>query len=594
LHYNENGFAFFALPSKGDEAMAPDTSGRTSGVSEFRPWFKHYDPEVPQHLTYPHIPLYSLLDETVAKHPDSPCTNFFGRRLSYPQIKELSDCFAVGIRSLGIRKGDRVVLLLPNSPQFLVAYYGLLKAGAVIVPLNPLSAERELEFYLRDSGAETVITIPLFLNKVVSLRGKTPLKHVVCSRLADFLPFPLNLIQGFREHRLIRKLGTEILVDFKELLKQALRPDWHPEPVQPEEMAVLIYSGGTTGVAKSIMLSHFNLVSNAHQIIAWGHLTDEQGVLAVLPLFHGFGMSVTMNAAVLAGGEIFLVPRFNAMQIAKAIHKYKPSFFIGVPTMFVQLSNLPNIHRYDFSSLRGIFVGAAPLTHAIKEGFEASLKATGRTGGRMVEGYGLTEAVTAIMANPYQGMHKVGSIGLPFPDVDVKIVSLDDGHDLAPGKLGEIVLRSPTVMLGYYKNAEETQETIVDDWLYTGDIGYVDEDGYFYITDRKKDLIIVGGFNVFPREIDELIYQHSKVKEGISVGIPDPRKGERIKVYIVLKDGEKATPEEFIAYFKERLTPYKVPSEVEFRTQLPKSMIGKILRRALREEEIRKATVTQP
>jgi long-chain acyl-CoA synthetase len=582
------------VAAKGDDTMASDTSGRISDASEFRPWFKHYDREVPPHLSYPHIPLYCLLNEAAAKHPDSPCTNFFGRRLTYQQIKELSDRFGAGIRNLGIRKGDRVVLLLPNSPQFLVAYYGLLKAGAVIVPLNPLSAERELEFYLTDSGAEAAITIPPFLNKVVPLRGKTPLKHVVCSRLADFLPFPLNLIQGFREHRLIRKLGGETLVDFKELLKQALRPDWHPEPVQPEEMAVLIYSGGTTGVAKSIMLSHFNLVTNAHQIIAWGHLTDEQGVLAVLPLFHGFGMSVTMNAAVLAGGEIFLVPRFSAKQIAKAIHKYKPSFFIGVPTMFVQLSNLPNIHRYDFSSLRGIFVGAAPLTHAIKEGFEASLKATGKTGGRMVEGYGLTEAVTAIMANPYQGMHKVGSIGLPFPDVDVKIVSLDDGHDLAPGKLGEIVLRSPTVMLGYYKNAEETQKTVVDDWLYTGDIGYVDEDGYFYITDRKKDLIIVGGFNVFPREIDELIYQHSKVKEGISVGIPDPRKGERIKVYIVLKDGETATPEEFIAYFKERLTPYKVPSEVEFRTQLPKSMIGKILRRALREEEIRKATATQP
>ena len=227
------------------------------------------------------------------------------------------------------------------------------------------------------------------------------------------------------------------------MLKQAPPPDWHPEPVQPDEMAVLIYSGGTTGIAKGIMLSHFNLVANAHQIIAWGHLTDEQGMLAVLPLFHGFGMSVTMNAAVLAGGEIILVPRFNAKQIAKTIQKYKPSFFIGVPTMFVQLSNLPDIHRYDFSSLRGIFVGAAPLTRAIKEDFEAQ-----RPGGRMIEGYGLTESVTAIMANPYQGMHKVGSIGIPFPDVDVKIVSLDDGRDLGPGELGEIVLRSPTVMLG--------------------------------------------------------------------------------------------------------------------------------------------------
>ena len=568
--------------------MAPHTDGRTSDAPEFRAWFKYYDPQVPQYLTYPRIPLYCLLDETAAKHPAGPCTNFFGRRLTYQQIKGLSDRFAASIRSLGIRRGDRVVLLLPNSPQFVIAYYGLLKAGAVIVPLNPLSAERELEFYLTDSGAEAAITIPLFLNKVASLRGKTPLKLIIYSRLADFFPFPLNLVQGFREQRLMRGLHGAALVDFKELLKQALRPDWYPEPVQPDEMAVLIYSGGTTGVAKGIMLSHFNFVANAHQIIAWGHLTDEQGILAVLPLFHGFGMSVTMNAAVLAGGEIILVPRFNAKQVAKTIQKYKPCFFIGVPTMFVQLSNLPDIHRYDFSSLQGIFVGAAPLTKAIKDDFEK------KTGGRMIEGYGLTEAVMGIMANPYQGMHKVGSIGIPFSDVDVKIVNLDNGHDLAPGELGEIVLRSPTVMLGYYKNAEETQKTIVDGWLYTGDIGYVGEDGYFYITDRKKDLIIVGGFNVFPREIDELIYQHPKVKEGISVGIPDLRKGERIKVYIVLKHGETATPEEFITYFRERLTPYKVPSEVEFRTELPKSMIGKILRRALREEENRKAKEAQP
>jgi long-chain acyl-CoA synthetase len=566
--------------------MVPNTTERPSDTSEFRPWHKYYDAQVPPHLTYPHIPLYRLLDETAVKYPASPCTNFFGRQLTYREIKQLSDRFAVGLRSMGIRKGDRVVLLLPNSPQFIVAYYGLLKAGAVIVPLNPLSAERELEFYLTDSEAQTAVTIPLFLRKVALLRGRTPLKQIVYSRLADFLPFPLNLVQGFREQRLMRGLRDAALVDFKTLLKRELQPDWAPEPVQPEEMAVLIYSGGTTGIAKGIMLSHFNLLANAHQIIAWGHLTNEQGMLAVLPLFHGFGMSVTMNAAILAGGKIILLPRFNAKQVAKAIQKRKPCFFIGVPTMFVQLSHLPDIHRYDFSSLRGIFVGAAPLTKAIKDDFEK------KTGGRMIEGYGLTEAVTAIMANPYHGTHQVGSIGIPFSDVDVKIAGLDDGHTLPPGELGEIVLKSPTVMLGYYKNPEETQKTIVDGWLYTGDIGYADENGYFYITDRKKELIIVGGFNVFPREVDELIYKHPKVKEGITVGLPDPRKGERIKVYIILKEGETATPEEFIAYFKERLTPYKVPSEVEFRTELPKSMIGKILRRALREEEIQKAKKT--
>jgi len=357
----------------------------------------------------------------------------------------------------------------------------------------------------------------------------------------------------------------------------------------PDDVACLIYSGGTTGVAKGIMLSHFNLVANAHQISAWGRLSAEKGrILAVLPLFHGFGMSVTMNSAILVGGEIVLMPRFGARDVLKAIQKTRPVFFIGVPTMFVAFSNLPDVARYDLSSLKGIFVGAAPLTRAIKDDFE------GKTGGRMIEGYGLTEAVTAIMANPYQGMHKLGSIGIPFPDVDVKILSLDDGHELPPGQLGEIVLRSPTVMLGYYQNPEETRKALSDEWLLTGDIGYVDEDGYFYITDRKKELIIVGGFNVFPREIDELIYQHPKVREGITVGLPDAYKGEKIKVFIVLKEGEQATPEEFIAYFREKLTPYKVPSEVEFRSELPKSMIGKILRRSLREEEASRVKGTSP
>lgn len=551
-------------------------------VPQCRPWFKYYDPEIPHHLNYPRIPLHSLLDETASKNPENPCTNFFGRRLSYQQMKNLSDRFATSLSNLGVRKRDRVVLMLPNSPQFLIAYYGLLKAGAVVVPLNPLSVERELQFFLNDTGAEVIITLPLFLEKVASLKEKTSLTYIVCSRIADFLPFPLNLVQGLKERKLIRRVSCPGLVDFKELLKKAPPPGWQPDPLPLDELAVLIYSGGTTGMAKGVMLSQFNLVANAHQVIAWANLTDEQGVLAVLPLFHGFGMSVTMNAAILAGGEIILIPRFNAKTVAKAIQKYQPSFFIGVPTMFVQLSHLPGIERYNFRSLRGIFVGAAPLTRSIKEEFEK------KTGGRMIEGYGLTESTTAIMANPYHGLHKIGSIGIPFPDVDAKIVSIEDGRELGPGELGEIALRSPSVMLGYYHHPEETQKTIIDGWLYTGDIGYMDQDGYFYITDRKKDLIIVGGFNVFPREIDELIYQHPKVKEGITIGIPDPHKGERIKVYLVLKEGQQGTPEEFIAYFKERLTPYKVPSIVEFRRELPKSMIGKILRRALREEEMQK------
>lgn len=558
----------------------------TQAVSESETgprWARRYDPGVPFHLDYPRAPLYELQDQAAARAPEAACCRFFGRRFTFRQVKEASDRLAASLRAQGLQPGERVALLLPNSPQFILAYYGLLKAGAVIVPLNPLYTEKELAFHFTDSGAATVITIPLFIDKVAPLVGSTPLRRVVYARLADYLPFPLNLAQGIQEGRLLRAARGAAFVDLKTLLASPLPDDYRPAPVDPDSMALLIYSGGTTGVAKGIMLSHFACVANAHQIAAWGQLDASQRVLAVLPLFHGFGMSVTMNAPMLVGGETVLLPRFKARDVVKAIQKEKPTFFIGVPTMFVAFSNLPDIARYDLSSLKGIFVGAAPLTQAIKADFEA------KTGARMIEGYGLTEAVTAIMANPYRGQHKIGSIGIPFPDVDMRIVSLDDGRDLPPGELGEIVLTSPTLMLGYYNQPEETAKTLVDGWLYTGDIGRMDEDGYFYITDRKKELIIVGGFNVFPREIDELIYQHPKVKEGIAVGMPDAYKGERIKVFLVLRDGEAATEAEMLSYFREHLTGYKVPSEVEFRTELPKSMIGKILRRQLREEEVQNA-----
>lgn len=555
-----------------------------TAASETTPrWARHYDPGVPLHLSYPRIPLYQLQDDAEARTPDAPCCRFFGRRFSFRQLREASDRLAAALRADGVRPGDRVGLLLPNSPQYIIAYYGALKAGAVVVPLNPLYTERELAFHFTDSGAATVITIPLFLDKVTPLIGSTPLRRAIYARMADYLPFPLSLAQGVQEGRLLRQARGTAVVDLKTLLARPLPADFRPAPVDPDSMALLIYSGGTTGVAKGIMLSHSACVANAHQIAAWGQLDASQRLLAVLPLFHGFGMSVTMNTPILVGGEAVLMPRFKARDVVKAIQKEKPTFFIGVPTMFVALSSLPDIARYDLSSLKGIFVGAAPLTKAIKEGFEA------KTGARMIEGYGLTEAVTAIMANPYRGQHKLGSIGIPFPDVDMKIVSLDDGRELPPGELGEIILTSPTLMLGYYNQPQETAKALVDGWLYTGDIGMMDEDGYFYITDRKKELIIVGGFNVFPREIDELIYQHPKVKEGIAVGVPDAYKGERIKVFLVLKDGATTTQDEMLSYFREHLTAYKVPSEVEFRTELPKSMIGKILRRQLREEEVQNA-----
>ncbi len=549
-----------------------------------RPWLKFYDEDVPRSIDYPRMPIYGILDGSAEKFPSKTASIFYGKKLTYKELKELSDRFANSLKKLVIGKGDKVALLLPNFPGYVIAYFGALKSGAVVVPLNPLYTESELEFHFNDSSAETVVTIPMFVEKAAALTKKTPLKRVIVSYIADFLPFPLSFVQKLRENPYVKRAKKTIsgeLLNMKDMISSPAT-GFKPAQVNPDELGILIYSGGTTGVAKGIMLSHYAVVANAHMIKAWGHLDENERMLAVLPFFHGYGMNVTMNAALLSGMSIVMLPRFSAREMAKTIDKYKPTQTAVVPTILVALSAVKNVEKYDFSSLKAIWVGAAPLTAAIKENFEK------KTGGRAIEGYGLTEAVTAIMANPMKGKHKVGSIGLPFPDVDAKIVSLDGTKDLPSGEVGEIALKTPTVMLGYYNRPEETAKTIKDGWLLTGDIGFMDEEGYFYITDRKKDLIIVGGFNVFPREIDELIYKHPKVKEGITVGVPDEFKGEKIKVFIVLKEGVTATAEEFIEYFKKHLAPYKVPSEVEFRKELPKSAIGKILRRVLREEEIKK------
>lgn len=549
-------------------------------------WLQHYDPGVPFSIDYPQIPLYQLLDDSAGRQSERPCTNFYGKCLSYGRVKAESNNMAFALGQIGVTRGDKVCLLLPNSPQFVITYHAVLKAGAVVVPLNPLANPNELTIQLSDADCRTLITIPLFLEKAAGIQKKISLKRIVYSRLADYMPFPLGLVMRIREQRQLRiahGAGLYGALNYTQLVQQTAPLDFKPVRVNPQDLGVLLYSGGTTGAAKGIMLSHAACVANAHQLRAWGQLKPTDRLLSVLPLFHGYGMSVNMNAGLLAGSEMVLVPRFNAREVLKIIQKRRPTFFTGVPTMFLALNSLSDIAQYDLSSLQGIFVGAAPLTKALKDVFEK------KTGSRMIEGYGLTEAVTAIMANPYHGMHKVGSIGIPMSDVVAKVVDLDNGRDIPQGKLGEIILQSPSLMSGYYKRPQETSSTLVDGWLYTGDIGYMDEDGYFYITDRKRDLIIVSGFNVFPREIEDVLYQHPKVQEGVAIGIPDFYAGERVKVFVVLKAKETATQEEFIHYFRQYLTRYKVPSAVEFRAELPKSMIGKILRRVLREEHLEAA-----
>lgn len=551
------------------------------GVSDAdaAPWRQHYDPAVPTQIAYPRVPLYRLLDDAAARHPERACARFFGRRFSYRQIQEQADRFVAAMGELGVCKGDRVALLLPNVPQFISAYFGLLKAGAVVVLLNPLATSEQLAAQISDAGARIVISLPLFLDTLVPLLGVTPLARIIYCRVADALPFPLSLAQRAQELRLCARHKSPALLDAARLLQQAVQATIPPAPAAPDETAVIIYSSGTTGAAKGIALSHFNCVASAYQLAAWVQLGERDRILAILPLFHIFGMSVTMNAPIVAGVETILLPRFDAREALRTIQRDRPTFFTGVPGMFVAFSHLPDVARYDLSSLKCIFVGGAPLTQAIKETFES------RTGARMIEGYGLTEAMP-VTATPYHGRSKPGSVGVPFPDVALKVVSLDDGQELAPGEWGEIVVRSPVMTRGYYGQERETRAAIVDGWLHTGDVGYIDADGFVFVMDRTKELIYVDGGRIFPREIDELLYRHPQVKEGVTVGIPDAERGERIKAFVVLKDGQTVAPEEILAYLGAQLPAYKVPSELEVRAELPKSPIGKIVRRILREEAI--------
>ena len=551
-------------------------------MSEHR-WLASYDPQVPHHLEYPDLDIHALVGRQAEQIPGRPALKFMGLTLTYGRLLALVDRLAAALARRGIQAGDRVVLLLPNCPQLVIAYYALLRLGATVVLANPLNVERELIFKFQDSGAKGLIVLDLLSQRVNNIKKQVPLELVVYTSLADFLPLPLNLLYPLKR-RLDKTLPRVVIqrdgqtLMFKDLLAEKGEPP--AAKIDPGQMAVLIYSGGTTGVAKGIMLSHRALVANALQVRAWAGLGEHDSLLAVLPLFHGFGMSVCMNAPLAHGGTVILLPRFEARQVCRAINQERPSLFAGVPTMFIAIKELPEIDRYDLKSLRGIFVGAAPLPRAVMEEFSE------RTGAALIEGYGLTEAVTAVACNPFRGQRKPGSIGIPFPDVEWKIVDLVEGvSELPIGQAGEIVLRGPDLMMGYLNLPAQTADTLRDGWLHTGDIGVMDEEGYVTLVDRKKDLVIIGGFNVFPSEVDEVLHSHPQVAEAVAVGLPHPRKGEYLKAYLVPKAGQRIDPQEVIAFCRQNLSAYMVPREVEVRAELPKSMIGKVLRRSLREEE---------
>ncbi|BCP66627.1 long-chain-fatty-acid--CoA ligase [Thermus thermophilus] len=552
-----------------------------------KPWLAHYDPGVPPEIQVPDIPLWRFLEESARRFPQNVALEFLGKTLSYQELWGLARRFAQGLKDLGVRPGDRVAIMLPNSPQFVIAFYGTLLAGGVGVNVNPLYTPRELRHQLADAGAETLVILDHLLPRYLEVEKEVPVKRVVVTGIKDFLPFPKNLLYPLKAKRDGLPLGfpkREGFHAFAELLK---RPPAEPHVPDPEDLALLQYTGGTTGLSKGAMLTHKNLVANVLQIDAWDPTSKDlvgKGVmLGALPFFHVYGMTVAMNYGLFSGYKLVLLPRPEIKAIVEAIEKHQVTHFPGVPTLYVAFNNFPGIEKRNVKSIRICLSGAAPLPVEVAKRFEEL------TGARLIEGYGLSEASPVTHSNPVLGLIKKGSIGMPFPSVDAKVVD-EEGRELPPGEVGELAVKGPNVMKGYWNRPEETQKTLKDGWLFTGDLAKMDEDGYFYIVDRKKDMIIAGGYNIYPREVEEVLYQHEAVQEAAVVGVPDPYRGETVAAFLVLKPEYqgKVSEKDIERFCRQNLAAYKVPRIIQFRESLPKSSVGKILRRELREEFAKK------
>ena len=550
------------------------------------PWLDSYDDEVPHGLEYPQVPLYHFLETTAEKYPNQPCTIFKGAKISYQEMVKLTDQLAAGLASLGIEKGDRVGLFIPNTPQFVMAYFAVLKIGGVVVATNPLYSAHEIEHQANDSGMEVMIVMSNFYNRVKEVQAKTKIRQLVVTNIKETLPSVLRFLFTLTKEK---KSGFRVDLAEGDVWMQDLMAGFQPEDrpqveVGPDDIAVFQYSGGTTGTPKAAIAMHRNLVANTVQVKAWFHIAIEghEVVLMSIPLYHVYGMVAGMNLALAIGASMVMIP--DARDIKDTLdnlQKYKATLFPAVPTLYNAINNWPDVvaGKYDLSSIKACISGSAALLRETKERFETL------TGGVLFEGFGLSEAPTATHCNPLSGENRVGSIGLPLPDVEARIVSLDDEETvLDVGEIGELVIKGPQVFKGYFGMPTETKNTLRGEWLYTGDIARMDEQGYFYIVDRKKELIKPGGFQVWPREVEETIQDHPKVMDVGVAGIPDPYRGETVKAWVVLKPGEELDADDIRAWCKERLAKYKVPTEVEFRDELPKTTVGKILRRELVRE----------
>ena len=555
---------------------------------ESKPWLKSYEKGVPESVDYEEICMPDILDRTASQFPSNNALIFQGYKLNFKQLKEMADRFAACLTDFGVEKDDAVAILLPNVIPCVAAYFAILKIGAIAVMNNPLYSDRELEHQFNDSGSKVLITLDLLGNRMIDLRPRTPIKQIVITSIGDYLPFPKNILFPLVAKK--KKLAADVketpdIYRWKNCIAK-----YQPNPPQVKnsfsDIAMYQYTGGTTGVSKGVELTHANLSKQVQQLRAW-FPTFEKGaeiMLGALPYFHVFGMSVSMNFSVFMGWSQVLVPKPQPEPLLESIKHFKPTFAPLVPTMYIGMLNHPDLKKTDMSCIKGAFSGSAPLPVEVINSFE---KITGAT---IVEGFGMTETTPVTHVNPFAGgARKIGSVGVPISDTLCRIVDLENGtQDMPVGERGELIVKGPQIMRGYKGKPEETVNTLRDGWIYTGDIATMDEDGYFYIVDRKKDMIITSGYNVYPRDIDEVFYMHPKVQEACAIGIPDPTRGESAKVFIVLKEGETATSAELIDFAKERLATYKLPAEIEFRKELPKNNIGKILRKELRAEELKK------
>ncbi len=554
------------------------------------PWVKFYENGVPKSIDYPDWTLPDLLDATAREFPDHPALTFYAdpalppSRMTYRAFRDATLSFAAALYQLGVRKGDRVAIMLPNCPQFPIVFFGLLRLGAIAVNTNPLYVAREMKEQWTDAGAETVVLLSTFFDRLREIRTETKIKRVIVVDIAETLGFPwksiVHLVQRRHGEHVTVRPESDIFFLPRLLAKHPPQPP-HVDMTN-DDVALLQYTGGTTGTPKGAMLTHGNLVANTLQLAAWFARASRgnEVVMAAIPFFHVYGMTVCMIFGIYSGFEVVMVPRPRPVDtVMKVIQKTKVSIFPGVPTLYTAINHHPDVKRYALGSVKLCLSGAAPLPMEVAETFERI------TGGRLVEGYGMTECSPVATANPLFGTRRAGSIGLPLPDTDAKIVDMETGRDLAPGEEGELAIRGPQVMPGYWHRPEESAATVRDGWLMTGDVAKMDADGFFSIVDRKKDMIVASGLKVLPREVEEVLYLHPKVQEAVVAGVPDQYRGETPKAFIVPKAGTVPTVAELTAFCKLHLASFKVPTQFEFRAELPKSMVGKVLRRVLVEEE---------